>query len=193
MLRSRTSAGSRPSCAGDQVDRPLHRERGFRAAGAAIGRVRHLVGGGDPRVDGEVVDLVGPGQMHRGVVGDAGADRIPGAAIDDEAVAEREDAAVVVEADLDVVDLVARMAGAHEMLAPVLDPAHRPFTSARQERNQQVLGIDVALARRSRRRHRARRSARAPRAGSAPWRPRAAPSARPGVDDQIVTESVRGS
>ena len=58
-----------------------------------------------------MVDLVGAGQVHRGVVGDAGADRVPGAAIDDEVVAEREHPAVVVEADLDIVHLVARMAG----------------------------------------------------------------------------------
>ena len=36
--------------------------------------------------------LYGPGEMRGGIVGDAGADRIPGAAIDDETVAQREDA-----------------------------------------------------------------------------------------------------
>ena len=92
-----------------------------------------------------MVELVGAGQMHGGVVDDTGADRIPGAAVDDEAVAQREDAAFVVEADLDVVDLVARMAGAHEVLAPVLDPSHRPPHRAREERNQQVFRIDVSL------------------------------------------------
>jgi uncharacterized protein (DUF427 family) len=45
--------------------------------------------------------------MHRGVVDHAGADRIPRAAIDDEMVAQRQDAAFVVEAHLDVVHLVA--------------------------------------------------------------------------------------
>ena len=83
--------------------------------------------------------------MHRGVVGDAGADRIPGAAVGNEAVAECEQPAVVVEARLDIVDLIARMAGGHEMLVPVLDPPNRPFHGAREERNEQFLGIDVAL------------------------------------------------
>ena len=70
--------------AGDEIDRPLHREGGFRAAGAPIGRVRDLVGGGDPGFDRDGVDLVGAGEMHGGVVDDAGSDRIPCPAIDDE-------------------------------------------------------------------------------------------------------------
>ena len=130
---------------GDQVHDPLHGEGRFRPTGAAIGRVRDLGGRGDPRVDGEVVELVRPGQMHRGVVGDARSDRIPGAAIDDEAVAKRQQPAVVVEADLDVVDLVARMARRHEVLVPVLDPAHRPLHGAGEKRNQQFFRIDMAL------------------------------------------------
>ena len=83
--------------------------------------------------------------MDRGVVGDAGADRIPGAAIDDKMIAQRQDAAVVVETDLDVVDLVARMAGAQHVLVAVLDPFHRPAEPARQIRDQQIFRIDVAL------------------------------------------------
>ena len=83
--------------------------------------------------------------MDGGVVDHAGADRIPRPAIDDEIIAQREDAAVVVEADLDLVDLVTRMARAHQMLATVLDPLHRPPQPARQERNQQVLRVDVPL------------------------------------------------
>ena len=84
--------------------------------------------------------------MDRGVVGDAGADRVPGAAIDDVIVAQREDAAVVVEADLDIVQLVARMRRADQVLAPVLDPAHRPPELAGEECDQQVFGVDMALA-----------------------------------------------
>ena len=83
--------------------------------------------------------------MHGRVIGDAGTDRIPRAAIDEEAVAEGEQASVVIEADLDVVDLVARMAGADEVLVPVLDPFYRTADFARQERDQQVLRIDVPL------------------------------------------------
>ena len=96
-------------------------------------------------MDGEIVELVWAGQMHRGVVGDTGADRIPGAAIGNEAVAKCKQPAVVVEGGLDIVDLVARMAGGHEMLVPVLDPADRPLHRARKERDEQFLGIDVAF------------------------------------------------
>ena len=84
--------------------------------------------------------------MNGGVVGDARADRVPGAAIDDVVVAQRQNAAIIVKADLDVVQLVARMGRAHQMLAPVLDPAHRPAEPAGEEGDQQVLGIDVAFA-----------------------------------------------
>ena len=64
-----------------------------------------------------MLDLVGAGQVDRGVVGDPRADRVPGAAIDDVVVAKGEDAAVIVEPHLDIVQLVARMRGAHQMLA----------------------------------------------------------------------------
>src|SRR5258706_10759106 len=83
--------------------------------------------------------------MDGGVVDHAGADRIPCPAIDNEAVAQRKNAAVAVEADLDVVQLVARMTRADQMLAAVLDPLHRPPQPARQERNQQVFRIDGPL------------------------------------------------
>ena len=62
--------------------------------------------------------------MNRGVVGDARADRVPGAAIDDVVVAQRQDPTIIVKGDLDVVQLIARMGGAHHVLAPLLDPPH---------------------------------------------------------------------
>ena len=130
---------------GNEVDAALHGERGFGAAGAAIGRVRHFVGRGDAARYGDGADLVRPRHVHGGVIGDAGADRIPGAAIDDKMVAQRQDAAVVVETDFDVVDLVARMARAQHVLVAVLDPFHRPAEPARQIRDQQIFRIDMAL------------------------------------------------
>src|SRR5439155_21322343 len=120
---------------------------GFRAAGAAMGGVWHLVGGDDPARRREVLDLVGAGQMHRGVVGDARADWVPRAAIDDVVVADRQDAAVIVEADLDIVQLVARMRRGDEMLAPLLDPAHRPGELPGEERDQEILRLGMARAR----------------------------------------------
>src|SRR5439155_581453 len=121
-----------------EVYRTFHREGGFRAAGAAIGRVRHLVGDGDPARGREILDLVRAGQMHRGVVGDAGADRVPGAAIDEIIVADRDDAAVIVEADFDIMQLVARMGRAHQVLTAVLDPAHPPSGSPRPTVNAPI-------------------------------------------------------
>ena len=130
---------------GNEVHHPLGGKRGFRPAGAAIGCVRHLVGGNDPRLRGEVIDAIGAGKVGDGVVHRAASDRVEGPAIDQEMVAEREDAAVIVEAHLHVVDMIAGMAGAHEMLVAVLDPFDRPSEPPRQERNQQILRIDVAL------------------------------------------------
>ena len=78
------------------------------------------------------------------------------------------------------------------MLAAVLDPLHRPAERARQERDQQILGIDVALD--------AETAADVERdAAHAGFRQRstAAASRRTQcttwVADQIVTASVRGS
>ena len=129
-----------------EIYRTFHREGSFRAAGAAIGRIRHLVGDGNLSRSSQILDLVRAGQVHRGVVGDAGADRVPGAAIDEVIVADREDAAVIVEADFDIMKLVARMGGAHQMFAALLDPAHRATEPMSEKRDQQILGIDVALA-----------------------------------------------
>ena len=73
--------------------------------------------------------------MNRRVVGDARADRIPGAGVDQEIILEGGDAAIGVEAHFDLVHLIARMAGAEKMLAPILDPLHRPPERAGKERN----------------------------------------------------------
>ncbi len=146
MLRRLTSVGSRPSVVRDQVHGPLHGEGRLRPAGATIGRVRHLVGRHDARRRGEVRDLVGTGQMDGGVVGDARR-RSDSTPRNRRGTSSRKasDVAVGVEADLDLVQLVARMAGAQQMLLPLLDPAHRAPDRAGQERDQQVLGVDVAL------------------------------------------------
>src|SRR5439155_26316722 len=74
------------------------------------------------------------------------ADRVPGAAIDDVVVADGKDKALIVEGDLDIVQLVARMRRGHEMLAPLLDPAHRPAEPPREERDQEILRVGMALA-----------------------------------------------
>ncbi len=133
------------SLRGDQVHDSLHGEARFWTTGAPVGRIGDLVGRRDPRADGEIVELVRAGQMHCGVIGNAGSDRVPGSAIDDEAVPKGQQSSFVIESDLDVVNLVARVTGAHEMFVPVLDPTNRPADGAREKRNQQILGIDVSL------------------------------------------------
>ena len=102
--------GFEAELAGNEIDDALHGKGGFRTAGSSIRRVRNLVGCGDPGIDRDGVDLVGAEQMDRGVVNHAGTDGIPRAAIDDETIAQCQDAAVVVKADFDIVDLVARVA-----------------------------------------------------------------------------------
>jgi hypothetical protein len=90
-----------------------------------------------------MIDAIGTGEVRNRVVNHATADRIERADIGQEMVAIGDNPAVIVKTDLQVMNLVAGMAGAHEMLAPILDPFHRPADLARQKRNQQILGIDV--------------------------------------------------
>ena len=56
----------------------------------------------------------------------------------------REDAAVGVDRGADLVPLLARVIGGDQMLAPVLDPFHRPAEPQRGEADQHVLGIELA-------------------------------------------------
>ena len=56
----------------------------------------------------------------------------------------REDAALGVDRGADLVPLLARVIGGDQMLAPVLDPFHRPAEPQRGEADQHVLGIKLA-------------------------------------------------
>ena len=60
----------------------------------------------------------------------------------DEAIAQRQNPAGVVESDLDVVDLAALLVGCDEVLAPVLGPLHRAPERDRSVRDQDLLGIE---------------------------------------------------
>src|SRR5262249_17899867 len=62
----------------------------------------------------------------------------------EELVVDREDAAVAIDRSADLVTLLARVVGGDEMLAPVLDPFHRPAEPERGEADQDVLGIELA-------------------------------------------------
>ena len=83
--------------------------------------------------------------MRGGIVRNTRPDRVPRPAIDNEIVAQREDMALVVKADFNLVQLIARMRRRRQVLVPVLEPAHRPPEPSRQKRDQQILGIDMTL------------------------------------------------
>ncbi len=129
----------------DQIQASLHGEGGLRPASATIGRVGHLVGCHDSRRRGEVRNLVGTRQMDGGVVGDRDAHRIPRPTIDEERIPKGDDMALGVEADFDLVQLVARMAGAQQVLLPLFDPAHGAPDETGQEGDHQVFRVDVPL------------------------------------------------
>ena len=56
----------------------------------------------------------------------------------------REDEAARVDRGADAVDLVARMVGGDQVLAPVLDPLDRPAEAECGEGDEHILGIDLA-------------------------------------------------
>src|SRR4051812_2991562 len=83
--------------------------------------------------------------MHGRVVGDPSADRIPCAAIENEAVTEGKNLSLTCESNVNVMCLVARMTCAHEMLVPIFNPAYRPANTARQKWDEQIFRIDVTF------------------------------------------------
>ncbi len=58
--------------------------------------------------------------------------------------AQRQDGAVARAGDLQVAFRLARMVHRHQVLAPVLGPLDRTADVARRERNQEILGIELA-------------------------------------------------
>ena len=90
-------------------------------------------------------NAVGPGEHLRDIAGGRrpiGADI--GALIGVGAPAQREDRAVLVARDLQFAFGITGMIGGEQMLAPILDPLHRPAAEARRERDQEVLRIELA-------------------------------------------------
>ncbi len=67
-----------------------------------------------------------------------------GPEIDKDLAAQAEDRAVAAAGDLDLAIRLARMVHRRQMLAPVLDPADRAADMPRGERDQIVLGIELA-------------------------------------------------
>jgi hypothetical protein len=127
------------------VEQALAHERPLVAPGPPIGSGRGLVGEhavGHARVVGNPVR---PGHQGRGQLGHdhpVGAD--VGAEIGQEVVDEGHDAPLPIEADLDVVILLARVVGGHQVLAAVLDPLDGTVQAHGRPRHDQVLRVELA-------------------------------------------------
>ena len=154
--------------AGDEIHHALDDEHGLRLARAAVRRDRHAV-----RVDAveghlDVGDAV-RARQHRGAEQrHHQAARRVGARVVDEAIAQRQEPALVVEADLDRVDLRALLGGRQHVLQAVLEPPHGPAEAQRQEAESARPRDRRSAWRRSRRRRPA--PPRAPDAAAEPSR-----------------------
>src|SRR5207245_2052981 len=67
-----------------------------------------------------------------------------GPQVDEHVAAQAEDRAIAAAGDLDLAIRLARMVHRRQMLAPVLEPADRAANMPRRERDQEVLGIELA-------------------------------------------------
>jgi hypothetical protein len=128
-----------------QLDQPLAKERAFIAARRAIGAGRGLVGEQRCRGQPHIRHAIGAGQ---GLRQRARLDQSVGpdirSEIDKHLAAHAEDGAVAAASDLDLAICLARMVHRRQMLAPVFEPADRPVGMPRSERDQEVLGIELA-------------------------------------------------
>ena len=93
----------------------------------------------------DVRDAVGAGEELRDVARrDGGARAQVRASVDPRAAAQGKDRPILLAGNLDLAIGLARVIRAEQVLASVLDPFHRPVELARRERNQVVLGIELA-------------------------------------------------
>ena len=133
-----------PTFGGNRVEQSLAHEGAPEASWRDRCR-RRLVGQPDV-ADGTIGrHAIGPGQhgggqvRHRRRVG-----AHIGALVVKEFVVDAEDTAVGVYRRPDTMELLARMIGGDEMLAPILDPFHRPAEAERRGADQDILGIELA-------------------------------------------------
>src|SRR5262249_50077471 len=122
--------------AGETVDGPVHGEDGLGAAGAAIGRVRGLVGDDGTHVDAHVAD-----EVRDRVVRQHDAPDVVGAEVQANVVADGEDRPIATGGESDAMRLVTRVGGGHHVLAAILDPLHGATEHDRGDGHQGVLGI----------------------------------------------------
>ena len=126
---------------GDAVEQAFHREGAFRIAGAAHRHGGDLVGLDDTHVELKGRQHVGSGQRRRRVVGKVDALRRVGAFVVDQLAAHGEQAAVVVEGDLEVPILVTLLDSGEKVLAAVFDPLDRPSQQQARCRKRHLFGI----------------------------------------------------
>ena len=127
------------------IQQPVEHEGGLGPAGAPIGGREGLVGEDVPADPAVVRHVVRPGQVVDGVQRDGLAEHRGGAVIAGERGVDGHDAAVALEPDPHVVDLVAIPRGGEAVLAARLGPLHRASEAPGHHRHQDLLGIDVAL------------------------------------------------
>ena len=129
----------------DGVDQPLAHEGRLIATGSAVSGRRRLVG--ETKVADRAIGRhpVGTRQDTRRHVHDArGMGAHIGALVVKIAVIDGEDAAFAIDRRAQAVELLARMIGRDQMLAPVLDPFHRPVEAHGGDADQHIFRIEFA-------------------------------------------------
>ncbi len=137
-----------PDRPGDLVDQPLDHKARPRTADPAIGAERRLVRRHRIVLRAVVRDRVRPRQgarHHPGFVIGPLRPQPVGAGIDDDLGVDPENAALPVGVGGDLVVMVAGMRRGQQMLAAVLDPAHRVIELERQCRQDDLFRVEPGL------------------------------------------------
>ena len=127
---------------GDGVERALHDEARVRAASAAIRRGGRRVRVHVAEPNAVVRHPVRTRHLARGDDRQDDPVRRVGAAVVDEIVVERDHAAVVVVANLDLVHLAALLVDRDEMLLSIFGPLDRPAQLHSRVRHEQLVGVE---------------------------------------------------
>ena len=143
----RSSSGSMSELDGELVHDPLDRERGLGPAGAAVGVGGHLVGEDALALEPVGRELVDADVHERAEDRHTRGDQPQvGAHVGEDAAAQALDVALAVGGDVDVLDLVAAVVGAHQRLAAGLGPLDRLAQPAGDQQGEDLLGDDLQLA-----------------------------------------------
>jgi hypothetical protein len=134
--------GVRAEPDGDGIDQPLAHEGRLVTPGRAIGGRRCLVGQAevaDRAVSGHAVRSGEDSRCHMHDARGVGAHI--GALVVKITVVDCEDAAFAVDRRANAMELLARVVGSDQVLAPVLDPLHRPVEPHGGDADQHILRI----------------------------------------------------